>query len=354
MKYFLIFLILVGFGLSIVYAQYQGDVEFYHLPITLESKQYSILAQSSVNEFTNVMYDNKAKSIILSISSPNDLIGIAAITLNQQTISDLLNNSDPNNILLLINGEEQAYKTTTQGNIISLLFYIPSMSTEIELISSTEKFSKGDFKLEDIPTTIPRIYPPLKQYHVGVPGQNIMCNEDLFLVHKYDGTPACVKPETKQKLIQRGWTGFILPSIGSTTKTEKHVEISLIGFVHGQLVNEPISDFIIKLEGFGYNYHEPELMIKTDEDKIIWTNEDFSSLHFQRTMPGYFCKEYSFNEIGGPVIINQTGYHYFFITFEGQQLTQGFSVREEMASGGNIPSYGIHCETPLPKNETVE
>ena len=48
--------------------------------------------------------------------------------------------------------------------------------------------------------------PPLKQLKLGVPIDEIQCNEDLVLLQKHDGFPACVKPETKRILIERGWT----------------------------------------------------------------------------------------------------------------------------------------------------
>jgi serpin B len=51
---------------------------------------------------------------------------------------------------------------------------------------------------------------------------HVECQKGLELIFKAsDGSPACVKPETKQKLIERGWTGVVLPSIGSTTRTER-------------------------------------------------------------------------------------------------------------------------------------
>lgn len=46
---------------------------------------------------------------------------------------------------------------------------------------------------------------PLKQIGLGIPISEIKCRNDLVLIQKYDGTPACVKPETKTKLIERGW-----------------------------------------------------------------------------------------------------------------------------------------------------
>jgi len=47
---------------------------------------------------------------------------------------------------------------------------------------------------------------PLKQMKLGIPFSNTVCKEELELIKKYDGSPACVKPETKQKLFERGWT----------------------------------------------------------------------------------------------------------------------------------------------------
>ncbi len=46
---------------------------------------------------------------------------------------------------------------------------------------------------------------PLKQIKSGISVHGIQCNDSLVLVTKYDGSPACVKEQTKQKLIERGW-----------------------------------------------------------------------------------------------------------------------------------------------------
>jgi hypothetical protein len=51
-----------------------------------------------------------------------------------------------------------------------------------------------------------KIWTPLKQISVGVSMDEIQCRENLVLVQKYDRSPACVKPETKLKLDERGWT----------------------------------------------------------------------------------------------------------------------------------------------------
>ncbi|WP_246282159.1 hypothetical protein [Nitrosopumilus ureiphilus] len=49
------------------------------------------------------------------------------------------------------------------------------------------------------------IISPLKQFKSGIPIDEIQCKESLTLVARYDGSPVCVNPETKEKLLERGW-----------------------------------------------------------------------------------------------------------------------------------------------------
>ncbi|MGI0072794.1 MAG: hypothetical protein ACREA3_03155 [Nitrosotalea sp.] len=55
--------------------------------------------------------------------------------------------------------------------------------------------------------TIGTIYQdPLKQFKSGIPAKDLKCQQGLELVIKAeDGTPACVKPATATKLLERGW-----------------------------------------------------------------------------------------------------------------------------------------------------
>src|SRR5439155_6939792 len=47
---------------------------------------------------------------------------------------------------------------------------------------------------------------PLKQFQVGIPLPNIFCKSGLVLVFKLsDSSPACMKPDTAQKLFEREW-----------------------------------------------------------------------------------------------------------------------------------------------------
>lgn len=46
----------------------------------------------------------------------------------------------------------------------------------------------------------------LKQYKMGLKFENLKCKENFILIQKYNGLPACVNPDTRKKLIERGWT----------------------------------------------------------------------------------------------------------------------------------------------------
>ncbi len=55
---------------------------------------------------------------------------------------------------------------------------------------------------------------PLKQLKSGIPANEIKCNQGLVLIIKTsDNSPACVKPQTAQKLINRGWGSILYHSV---------------------------------------------------------------------------------------------------------------------------------------------
>jgi len=52
-----------------------------------------------------------------------------------------------------------------------------------------------------------KILSPKKQLSQGIEPDAVVCNEGLVLIIKYDNSPACVKPDTSEKLMERGWGG---------------------------------------------------------------------------------------------------------------------------------------------------
>lgn len=55
--------------------------------------------------------------------------------------------------------------------------------------------------------------PPLKQIQDGTEPSDVTCAEGLELVMKFsNGLPACLKPSSVEKLIERGWAVHVLPN----------------------------------------------------------------------------------------------------------------------------------------------
>jgi len=56
------------------------------------------------------------------------------------------------------------------------------------------------------PTPIKKNLPPLRQISSGTLSESVVCSDGLVLMKKLaDNSPACVKPQTAQKLVERGW-----------------------------------------------------------------------------------------------------------------------------------------------------
>lgn len=53
------------------------------------------------------------------------------------------------------------------------------------------------------------LYSPLKQFKSGILANDVKCDDRFTLVIKLeDGSPACVKPDTANILVERGWTSY--------------------------------------------------------------------------------------------------------------------------------------------------
>jgi carboxymethylenebutenolidase len=81
--------------------------------------------------------------------------------------------------------------------------------------------------------------PPLKQTSDGVEPENVTCTEGLELVIKRsNGSPACIKPSSVAKLIERNWAVHILPNVDSnliqnselTENGKYNVETSFVSY----------------------------------------------------------------------------------------------------------------------------
>jgi len=95
--------------------------------------------------------------------------------------------------------------------------------------------------------------PPLKQISDGVDPANVTCTEGLEIVlKKSNGNPACLKPSSVAKLIERGWAIHILPDYEDENNNSEIFEIGNYN-VETQVVNyfDDTQGFLVKPVGEG-------------------------------------------------------------------------------------------------------
>ena len=83
-----------------------------------------------------------------------------------------------------------------------------------ELLNYSKNMTYGSF-IEETNNPHTEYLSPLEQFKNDIPFHEIKCNNDMQLTQKYDGSPACVSPETYLDLIKRGWVSNIIVAIQS-------------------------------------------------------------------------------------------------------------------------------------------
>ena len=86
-------------------------------------------------------------------------------------------------------------------------YTVPEVYTEyqFELLDYKQNVSENPLLKPNLKTNDQNKESPKNQIKNGVKPQNILCDADLQLIFKQDNSPACVKPESIPKLIERGW-----------------------------------------------------------------------------------------------------------------------------------------------------
>jgi len=141
--------------------------------------------------FLNVTSDSRCPSDVTCIWQ-----GQAGIEL------DVQKGEEESTVSLSIGGDSSPEESIFNSYLIQLVdlspYPISTKNIQPEDYTVTIKITKYE-ELQNEETVLP----PLKQVKLG---QEPSCKENLVLIKKYNGAPACVKPETREKLIERGWT----------------------------------------------------------------------------------------------------------------------------------------------------
>ncbi|MGI0047285.1 MAG: hypothetical protein ACREBB_08870, partial [Nitrosotalea sp.] len=106
---------------------------------------------------------------------------------------------------------------------------------------------------------------PLKQTEAGLPFWDIKCDSGLVTIMKQeDGTVACVKPNSLQKLISLNW-GY-----------DPSEKLTVYGLEDSYQVGQEI-DFKFRINGFGNNCEQPSITVRNSDQKIVWQSLQYSS-----------------------------------------------------------------------------
>lgn len=146
-------------------------------------------------------------NIIIEITTEDN--GLLEIEIPKNLLYTQNNREPGEDYFIMIDGREVRGQQT--GTTCSITYSIPfsNGSKEIELIGT---YAGSDPRLpfkspkECLQKSI-EVLPPLKQFKSGIPIDDIGCKDGLELIFKAtNNSPACVKPSTAQKLLERGWT----------------------------------------------------------------------------------------------------------------------------------------------------
>lgn len=205
-----LFIIMTSFILvsltSISYSQYVETCEDPKLQREFMPIELDYQIEGGI--LTSMCKSERINSVITKINAEQD--GQLTITIPKKVVYSLssTNCEDNSDLIILTDNEETAHSKSTHTKKDNII---------------TVGFSKGVHTIEFIGTVIlpdpspaqycgivmgfdSRFLPPKFQLERGMNPEYVKCNSGLVVAHKYaDESPACIKPQSMQKLVQRGW-----------------------------------------------------------------------------------------------------------------------------------------------------
>jgi len=89
-----------------------------------------------------------------------------------------------------------------------------------------------------------------EQLKSGSSFENLQCMYNLVLIQKYDAAPACVKPETLTKLVERGWAAKYLGNADTTPTIISGLQVDVTG--QQQIRRGTTHDIVVDVARDGY------------------------------------------------------------------------------------------------------
>ena len=244
---------------------------------------------------------------------------------------------------------------------------------------STEPIQATDYVLTFFVSMaeVKHIDSPLKQFKNGVPFSEIKCRDSLQLTQRYDGTPACVKPDTYDELIKRDWVSEIIKAVQSRDLSDQGDIKPVIktGTDAGFCLGYCSKEFVITPENIIYTQGGRDVSDITKEipfSKSAWSEleslidfKKFNSLPDNIGCPGCADAPVEFIEITKGDITKRVNFEVIGDAPEIKELIMALhKIRspieasiesfEECAAAGNpvMESYPRQCRTEDGKHFT--
>ncbi len=96
---------------------------------------------------------------------------------------------------------------------------------------------------------------PLEQFREGIEPSKTRCESSLDLVISHDNLPACVKPDTAQKLVERGWAKEIVSSMSIKVSQIKNQVISIGNDTYDTIEFQTMTGNTVSLDNVKFTYH---------------------------------------------------------------------------------------------------
>ena len=302
MKYFIMFLVLIGFISATLTSSFAYAENFY----SFDSKT------NHISNISNLDYNNMKKDVITASVSNGEITKIdldmengVVIQVNMQDDGFLYVNI-PKKIMYLAdhNCNSDAFVLVDKEEVLNMLDQIIEDSSESQSSFIYDKniktwaiqVTKDSKEIEIVFAFIIPDYDyryafgqrclmlengefmkPLVQKNLGLELHQILCKDNFEMTYKKESRPACVTDQTFTELFERGWhTRLFIPQRLDVSETEQ-INYKIIGdtkILH--VVNDP-------------NSHVTEILVnaKKKSNLIMSLERDFTGIKFQEDNADY-------------------------------------------------------------------
>jgi hypothetical protein len=136
-----------------------------------------------------------------------------------------------------------------------------------DLLEYNQNITENPFSKYDDMNPASNLTPAI-QIKNGIKPENILCKEDFKLIFKIDNSPACVKPESISKLIERGWAKPTNPiKNNQITKQQTWVSKQPISCIHDLCYLEDLENY----------YEHVDLLVEPNLGSLKGLNFEYTS-----------------------------------------------------------------------------